>query len=567
MQIKMKRTNRGWRAGAWLLGFAALTLNITRADSFYWDANPLTEGAQNGAGTWNSTGSNWLDSAAENAPWLNTVDHEAIFGSGADAAGNITVSGPINGGALTFTRDGYTFSGGKLAFESANNNFGINMKAASPATVTFNNQQLNTRRVFYFTPNQSIVLNTTAALGDNQYFLYAYGSVYAYVEAMAGVPDRAAVGRTATLEYRGGVYISNAVHYNIGDAANETAGTVVTSATLASRGWTSVGDNAEGLLTVKGGLLTGNNNGFSGINIGNGANGNGRLIVSGGTITTVNGNNTWGQIIVGSAKRGELNARGGLVNSSGTAIVVAGGAGATGILTVSGSAEVRARGVQFGADNVNFTASATAALTVSGGLLRLGADGLRLANNTTGLTPSILLTGGTVAADADWSSALNMTLGGGVTFDGGANTITLSGVLDGAGGLAVSGGTLLLGGANTYTGDVTVSAGVLKLDDSGALGSVGGLFVNSGAAVDLNYDGTAVIDRLLFNQLTVSGLNFNQAYTVAELNNLLSVSVFTGNGALMVIPEPATWTLLLTGTALSLGLIMMKRVDEKTPGI
>ncbi|MDR2463417.1 MAG: PEP-CTERM sorting domain-containing protein [Verrucomicrobiales bacterium] len=138
-----------------------------------------------------------------------------------------------------------------------------------------------------------------------------------------------------------------------------------------------------------------------------------------------------------------------------------------------------------------------------------------------------------------------------VIFDNNINnanrTVTVNGAFT-VGSLLING----INGANTYAGDTIVSAGTLELGNALALGGVADLSVWAGAAVNLNYSGTATIDSLLLDNVTISNLTIGQSYTSAELNTALSASIFSGGGLLSIstIPEPSTWVLLLTGAAL-----------------
>ncbi len=107
----------------------------SEAANLYWDGNDTTANADGGAGTWNTSATNW-DTAVfggANAAWSNATPDFAIFGgaSGAVTLGeNITVSG------LRFDTAGYTITNGAntLSF-GATNNF-IGFSGASSAIIT-----------------------------------------------------------------------------------------------------------------------------------------------------------------------------------------------------------------------------------------------------------------------------------------------------------------------------------------------------------------------------------------------------------------------------------------------
>ena len=115
--------------------------------------------------------------------------------------------------------------------------------------------------------------------------------------------------------------------------------------------------------------------------------------------------------------------------------------------------------------------------------LQLSSAGVTLSGDSLfflGSSPGI-----TATANAAHAITNNLTLDGTVTMSVASNTTTLGGLLNGAGGISKTGsGTLVLGGANTHTGNTTVSAGVVNLRHSNALGG-GDVTVASGAALEI----------------------------------------------------------------------------------
>ncbi|WP_193212083.1 beta strand repeat-containing protein [Luteolibacter marinus] len=99
-------------------GFTAtgqtLTVNVLTPATLTWDANTGAAGPQDGAGTWDTTATNWWDGSGNVAFSSSDI---AVFGAGSGAAGTITQSGPITAGGLTFDAAGsgtYTIEGGTL---------------------------------------------------------------------------------------------------------------------------------------------------------------------------------------------------------------------------------------------------------------------------------------------------------------------------------------------------------------------------------------------------------------------------------------------------------------------
>ncbi|MCJ2069870.1 autotransporter domain-containing protein [Methylobacterium sp. J-030] len=130
----------------------------------------------------------------------------------------------------------------------------------------------------------------------------------------------------------------------------------------------------------------------------------------------------------------------------------------------------------------------TGGTTISGGMLEISSDA-----NLGATVGALSFDGGTLATTADVASARTVTLnaGGGTFAPGAVTTLTASGTVGGAGGLMLAGpGTLALVGANTYSGATTITAGVLNIRSSTALGAADGTAatgttVASGAALEL----------------------------------------------------------------------------------
>ncbi|MDR2463249.1 MAG: autotransporter-associated beta strand repeat-containing protein, partial [Verrucomicrobiales bacterium] len=357
----------------------------------------------------------------------------------------------------------------------------------------------------------------------------------------------------------------------IGNAGNNSAAT----------------DNATGLLTIQnGGTLQGNGNV---IRIGNQRGAVGKLILEqDGELKSA------GDIYVGFDynANGVLDVRGGLLalaNSDlakGNLIVNYKAFGnqdgqiGGGVLTVSGGGVV-ANGILFGGEKANtenktVAAGVVAAFRQSGGVVYVGANGINVGGTGAAvynnLKPEVTLSGGTLATLASWSSTLRMTLASDMTFaPTDALSIILDGELAGDGGLVKNGnGTLLLNAANSYAGDTVVSAGTLALGDVAALGGVADLLIvsDAGAAVELSYSGTATVDRLWLDNVTVSALNIGQGYSAADLNIALGATIFSGGGLLAVstIPEPSALALMVTGAAL-LALLRLRKSTLQSPPV
>lgn len=206
-------------------------------------------------------------------------------------------------------------------------------------------------------------------------------------------------------------------------------------------------------------------------NVIGGSNANASVVKWGPNILTLSGANTYGGSTIvneGSLKLGNATALG--ATGGGTSVAAGATLDLNGLsytsteaLTVNGSGVL--------ANGALINSSATAATYA--GLITLGS-----ASSIKGGTGTIALTNiGTITG-----AAFDLTLGGAA---GG----TLTGILGTTSGALTKAdaGTWTLSGANTYTGETTVSAGTLKLDNTSALGATAaGTTVASGATLDLN---------------------------------------------------------------------------------
>jgi len=132
---------------------------------------------------------------------------------------------------------------------------------------------------------------------------------------------------------------------------------------------------------------------------------------------------------------------------------------------------------------------------LNGGTLFV-ADDRNLGDVANGVTlngGALRVTGTTyVATDRD----LALTGGGAVDIADASNVFTWNGDITGAGSLEKRGaGTLVLDHANAYTGGTLVSAGTLRLGDSGAIGS-GALSLGTGSTLALATDGLALANAM-----------------------------------------------------------------------
>ena len=171
--------------------------------------------------------------------------------------------------------------------------------------------------------------------------------------------------------------------------------------------------------------------------------------------------------------------------------------------------------------------------------------GLENGNTTVG---NLTLNGGTLRAgaadNADWVSGLTLfsldSAGG--TIDTNGRMMGISQAVTGAGALTKSGaGTLALGGANTYSGETTVSAGILStatddtLSDSAAV-----RLAASGASLDLSFVGEDVVNSFYIGGVQQASGKWGRTGSIIALGATRESALITGDGLLNVTTGSAT---------------------------
>lgn len=180
--------------------------------------------------------------------------------------------------------------------------------------------------------------------------------------------------------------------------------------------------------------------------------------------------------------------------------------------------------------------------------------------------------GGTIRTGAGNASGRTTTITANI---GGSGPLTLLNHEVGGGGV----GTTILQGFNTYTGGTVVGANdasksfrlvvqsnlgvggdvrvllgaTLQLDIHTAIGADQNLLLDEFAldgSVDLNFEGNALIGGLSLD----GGATFEApgTYGAVDSGAMFESALFTGTGMLEVVPEPATWMLLVAGGAMVL---------------
>ncbi|MEO8469953.1 MAG: signal peptidase I [Chloroflexota bacterium] len=239
--------------------------------------------------------------------------------------------------------------------------------------------------------------------------------------------------------------------------------------------------------------------------------------------------------------------------------------------TYSGTTTISAGTVRIqDASALGTTAGPTS--VASGGAIELDDLGLNVAEPVNSLIGTGV--GGTGAirnlANANsWSGAITLGVGG-ATVASDAGTLTLGAIsgatrpltVDGSGNTNIGGiiattsgtvnkagtGTLTLSAANTYTGVTTLSTGIIRIQDSAALGTTaGGTTVASGAALELDDVGLAVAEPI--TSLIGTGIGSTGAIRNLANSNSMSGTITLGAGGATVVSEAGTLTLGAIGGA------------------
>jgi autotransporter-associated beta strand protein len=219
---------------------------------------------------------------------------------------------------------------------------------------------------------------------------------------------------------------------------------------------------------------------------------------------------------------------GGTTISNGT--LQLGNSGTTGSIT--GDVTNNASLVFHRSDAVNFDGIVSG----SGSLLQVGTGSLILTGANT-------YTGGTTISNGTLQLGNSGTIGsitGDVTnnatlvFDR-SDDVTFNGLVSGSGSLKQAGtGSLILTGANTYTGNTSISSGMLQLGNGGTTGSISGDVIDNGALVfnrsdDVTFNGIVSGSGSL-NQAGAGKLTLTGANTYAGGTTIGSGTLQIGNG-------------------------------------
>ncbi len=364
-----------------------------------------------------------------------------------NGTGNVTISTvndftgqvTINAGTLTLDATGtlgsgaVNIAGGTLALTTSGGNNAGPITVGAAGTLRFNGAGTDARNV---TDNGTIVLNNTVTLTG------AISGTGGISSSFAGTSQ---IGGTASNTYTGLTTVGGGTL-----ALNKTGGATAIS----------------GNVLVTGGVLS--------WTVGNQVADTSSITVNGGNITTTNQADTIANLTINSTTLSTLSG----LTVTGTTTVTTGthdvtnsnGVFTTGALVLSGGANVR-QGANGGPGTLNIGAGG---LSMSGATIQFGQPGAATQTATLNLNGNATFTG-TNLLDVNTGNPIStVNLGAATrTFSVASGTTTIEPAIVGTGGLAKTGnGTLILAagtngnGTSTYTGDTTVSGGVLRVNGS-----------------------------------------------------------------------------------------------------
>ncbi|PAZ05305.1 MAG: hypothetical protein CAK88_09525 [Verrucomicrobiia bacterium AMD-G2] len=507
----------------------------------YWDANAATAGSGGAtpSGTWNSTSTNWNDSAGTGTPATWPTGLIAVLSAGTDASGayTITVAGTqsasyilaqdngsitLTGGALNLASSaGIVASGSSSVTVNSDltgetnltvNGNAVTISAANTLTGSFAGQSstfaMTAGSSFSGIPNFSIgspTVATSATLTNATVSTTASFNVQNGSLALAGTSSATTTG-SANVN-RGTLQLSGSSSLSASYFGNPTANTASTvniqdSASVSVSGSMTFGDQVSATITV---------------------NQSGGTVTNTGTSNNPGANNManrWGHWGGGSTV---YNLSGGTLNLPGSPLYLSWDGSAS--LNISGTGVANIKGFDMG---YAWRTNASAINLDAGGVLNVGSDGIITGTGGTA-NKSVNLNGGTLAASASWTGTVPLNVTANSVIDTSGGTITISGALNGASGdvTVQGGGTLALIGGGAHTGTVQVSTNNTVRMSGNFAGNVAvasGATLTSGTATT---PGSAVLANATLSSGSKSSLRVGIAQDLIDVLDLNVASSHT----------------------------------------
>ncbi|MCU0794790.1 MAG: autotransporter-associated beta strand repeat-containing protein [Akkermansiaceae bacterium] len=535
-----------------------------------WDSNTTTTGAQDGAGTWNTSNTNWWNGTT-NVSFTGGTNVIFGAGAGAGAAGSIAVdAGGVTAGDLTFNAPGsgsYAFTGGSITggVLTKNGSNGLRFDNANTFTSITVNAGANSQSDGALRLGNANALGTAPITFANTadmtglYFLTAAGNAVNFSNNVAFTTTAGRQTRLLlTSNTTGGpqtVTFSGLLTGGVSTSKIRLDGTVgsgqsVVRLTNASNTVTlSEWEVWRGALEITSDAALGNANNAIRLNVG-AANdpvgtgfrfgANNITLAATRSIFISDRSNINTQTFTGSQINGAITFNNTLVKKGTTTLTLAGTATGTGGVRIDEGRLSIAGAGNLGSGSIAFNAVGTG--------LEITGTAATLANNislpTSGTGNITLLTAN------NSSTVLNGTISGGGTgtvlfFQGGGpsqNTgaLTLNGTNTLAGTINVQRGPLILGNASAAgTANIVLDsnsppAGALQLGSftiANSLQLTGGASVGVGtgnsAGISGVVQGGATFTKLGAGSLTLSGVNTYTGATLVSAGTLALSSAGT----------------------------------------
>ena len=284
----------------------------------------------------------------------------------------------------------------------------------------------------------------------------------------------------------------------------------------------------------------------------------GPAIGSGAATITLDANRTLSGLTFSSTGNGSYA----ITAGTGGILTLDNGGSAVPVSVTSGSDTISAA-VDL-ADNINFSGSAGARLTISGSIgewvpgrtLSVSGAGTLILAGSDAYTGATTISGGTLqfgagGATGSIDGTASVTDNGTLAFNR-SDSITFSKVISGSGNVTMLGpGTLVFTGSNTYTGVTTISGGTLQIGNGGgggALGSTSGVTDNGALAFSRSdaytfspaISGSGAVLQLGSGTLALAISNSYTGATIID-SGVLSIGNDTNLGTRHPPRRPTNW--------------------------
>ncbi|WP_341404535.1 beta strand repeat-containing protein [Luteolibacter soli] len=361
-------------------------------------------------------------------------------------------------------------------------------------------------------------------------------------------------GTNARFNVTGGAATFSGANITIGVAGGANGAITASSGSFSHTGTGQVqlgtASGGTGGILMTGGTFSTNSPQFR---IGSQNGGTGNITLSGDAILNANGTGTANIYLGNNGGSGNLTLSDTAQFNAATYALSAGQFGNTannkGTVTISGTATLKADHITLGGENAGSTI--VGIVNLNGGTIATGSIRLGSSSVAASATANVIhANGGTVKAVAHANSA-NFFQGafvdlqaGGLKFDTDGNTATITNVMSGSGGLEKLGeGTLVLTGVCTYSGNTTVTAGVLTFNTA-FLNDDSTLTIGANGLVDLSHGIEDIVHELkIGNSVKTSGTWGSSSSNAQNIDDVH----FTGTGVIRVGPPPVARNLTWTG--------------------